>query len=64
MELIGEAKAKNIIRTCEWCKKQFVVSCIDYIFNRCGTIIKNSDIGSDGWLCKECSDYIIKIKNI
>lgn len=60
--LVGNAKAKNIKRVCVWCNKEFIMTCEDYIFNNCGTIIKHPN--GDEWLCKECSDYIVKIKNL
>lgn len=64
-QLVGEARFKNIKRTCLWCGKEFIMTCNDYIFGKCGSIVRNrSQGGADGWCCKECSDYIRKIRDM
>lgn len=41
------------------------MTCNDYIFGKCGSIVRNrSQGGADGWCCKECSDYIRKIRDM
>lgn len=63
IKIIGNASTKNIVRTCDFCNHTFLLTCDDYIFNNCGCIIYGR-IGGDGWVCKDCYDKIMKIKNI
>lgn len=63
IKIIGNATIQNIVRKCEYCQQTFLLTCDDYIFNTCGHTLYTK-IGADGWLCQECYDKIVKIKNL
>lgn len=64
MEVVGEAKTKNIKRTCCSCHKEFLMTCMDYIFNKCGVILVRPHEGKDDWVCNDCVEQIEKVKNL
>lgn len=59
----GDAERRNIIRTCAKCGKKFLMTCEDYIFDKCGVMFKNSE-EKDDWVCEECYQNIMEIKNL
>lgn len=49
IKIIGNASTQNIVRNCESCYQTFLITCDDYIFNRCGHILY-TEIGADGYV--------------
>ena len=62
--IIGRATVTTITRKCGCCQESFTMTCEDYALNL-GAIIKESKgYGADGWICPDCVEEIIRIKNL
>lgn len=66
--IIGKAFGPNIMRECCICHDLFVMTCEDYLFNNCGKKVWSNDPDkikdNEGWVCEECAEEIIRIKNL
>lgn len=68
VRLTGKAYGPNIMQECCICHNIFVMSCEDYLFNNCGLKVFDNDpdkvYDKPGWCCEECSEEILRIKNM
>lgn len=68
VKLVRKAYGQNIMRECCICHNIFVMGCEDYLFNTCGKKVYSRDpekiYDKEDWCCEECSNEIIRIKNL
>ena len=64
VKIIGKAKQQVIMRTCDYCQGIFILTCEDFAFQNHGVRIRNSYETQEGWICNDCKEQILKIKNL
>lgn len=54
--------------TCCVCGNEWAITCEEYVFNKVGRKVHDfSEVGIfslEGWVCPECLDEILRIKNL
>ena len=64
VKIIGKAKQQVIMRICDYCQGIFILTCEDFAFQNHGVRIRNSYEIQEGWICDDCKEQILKIKNL
>lgn len=64
IQVVGKAKNTTKMNICCCCGGIFIVDCKEYVFNEYGSRIRNDQEMQEGWVCEDCKQEILRIKNL